>query len=230
MSRSVPAAIATLAAADTVTAVRLLRIGPISGTTFYFCEGSVKLLGGITYLPYLDFTRGTGTRYTLSIADGTSCKVALDNVDLATVDFIRQNRDLIQGSPAVLTDYYLEAGDELVLQYGEVVDVEVDDARALFTIAGFDPNTIQIPIGVYSQRCNWKYKGVGCPSASGLPTCNKSFANCAARVATQGFSGILTITDTLQASVTPSTPPLGAGRVGGGGDGSPDPRVSMDLN
>lgn len=234
--RLVPTNTQPLVALGTVRLVRLLRM-TISATTFYFSDSQIfsgipigagaSNKDGYSYLPYLDIN--TGTRYTLSLSDGTSCKITLDNVDLSTAAFLRANRDNLQGSSAALVNYYLESGDELVLQSGSITDCVTDDNRAVMTISGFDPNTIQIPTRIYSQRCTWKYKGIGCPSASGLPTCDKLFPSCVVRIATQGFNGVLTITDTLSAVVQGSSAPVSSGNtpIGGGFDGSPDPRLLL---
>lgn len=64
-----------------------------------------------------------------------------------------------------------------------------------------DPQRVDALARDFTEQCPWRYKSAQCGSASGLTTCNKTFANCATRVATERFMGI---------TITPSPVSQGA--------------------
>jgi hypothetical protein len=222
--RDVPAPIPYLAAQPSTRVIHLLRF-TAGATTYYF--SSVPLpFDGHAYLPYLVIEQGP--RYTRKIT-GRTCRVALNNVDLAMRQVMKTQRDVIQGCTAVLSEFWLEANGEFVIARGELSAPEVDENRVALTINGIELNTVETPVRPVSQDCTWIYKSADCGSASGETSCDKSFANCTVRAATARFNGFLHLTRTLSEAVQGASGSNVSGGGGGSGDDARDVMLRGDA-
>lgn len=220
MSRTLTAPIPTVIAQPTVRAIKLLRF-TAGGTTYYFAE-SRQTIGGHLYLPYLGVE--TGPRFTRSIT-GKTCRLRLDNIDLATAAVLKAQRDVIQGAPAALVEYFLEAAQEVAIMTGTIGELTSDEQNAALTINGVELATSQTPMRVYANLCTEKFKNAACGYVGASATCDKTFAACTGFGRTHRFNGFLQLTRDLTDAVAGAA---GSNVVTGGG-GSGDPGANDRL-
>jgi hypothetical protein len=200
--------------------VHLLRF--TAGATTYYFSSVPMTFDGHAYLPYLVIEQGP--RYTRKIT-GRTCRVALNNIDLAMRQVMKTQRDVIQGCTAVLSEFWLEANAEFVIARGELSAPEVDENRVALTINGIELNTVETPVRPVSQDCTWIFKSPDCGYVGGETDCNKSFARCTVLGQTPRFNGFIHLTRTLSEAVQGASGSNVSG--GGGGDGEDARDVMM---
>jgi hypothetical protein len=213
--------------------VTLVDIQTRDGSLFYYTDYAgvyPKVLGAAGSIAYVDRVKSAGPlRYSRSLrTDGGD--LVLDNVGGNTIDRYTatelKGREF-EGAICVLRLWLMPLDAVIHEFHGTLTDQESDEEQATFRLRQLiDGGEYDVPTDTVSEGCTWRYKSAQCGSVNAAATCNKTFADCTVRGATERFNGV------------PMPQPLisiggvlnnrGGGRDGGGGGrGGPIDRIRM---
>jgi hypothetical protein len=145
-------------------------------------------------------------------------EIMLQNISGNTIerDFAKvlANQEM-EGALAIFRLWNPLLNDVMWEMHGTLSEAGADEIEGRFRFLQLmDASSLDVPYDIYSEKCTWRYKSPQCGSASGLATCDKTFANCQARNATERFNGIL--------NPSPQDLLIGGGSVGSSFSGGPD--------
>ncbi|MBI4459493.1 MAG: DUF2163 domain-containing protein [Acidobacteria bacterium] len=213
MARTLSSAIQALIAENRSHVCHLLSF-TVGETTYRFAEDRIEFQGE-TWLPHLALR--SPIRYTQKLAV-EPVLAELQNITLETAAMLKAEQSDLQGAEAVLQRLFLKAGEAVILLVGRIGQVEVDERKAVLTLAGdLDPTAAQVPSRKYSSLCVWDFKDAKCgyedgadpnDPATGQPfaSCPKDFLSCQARGRQHRFPGFLHVTRDLTEAIEGQLP------------------------
>jgi phage-related protein len=218
MPRTMPAgAVAAFKRPGGFIPLLLLDVQTLDGTHYYFSDGDgtypTVLGAGPTalYGPHILGIDGFNSNRSQRVDGGS---IILQNLsgnpvvrDMASAFDARE----FEGALTVLRFWKLEMAAASETWVGVLGEPQVDEPQVTIAMGGLmDGNLDTVPIYTMTEECNWRFKAAQCGSASGLPTCDKTFDNCQTRNATERFRGI---------PVAGMVTQIGGVLLGGGGGG-----------
>jgi hypothetical protein len=194
--------------------VKLLDVQLRDGSLYYFSDfnGNFPMKlgagGNVQYKPWIKKAGPFRVTRTTSTDAGT---VTFQNISGNTIDrdFAKLlNNGEFEGALVVYREWNLLLAVTEWEFHGSVSEPGSDMIEGSFRLLQLcDPNGYDVPLDTYSDKCTLRYKGPLCGSVSGLATCDKLFASCVTRGATERFNGI--------PNPTPQDLMIGGGTVGG---------------